>query len=143
MPKKKKQTNGNGKKLPLNPKDYDAVVKKRLEGELLMPSDLDMVLRKAAEDMREKVSEDKNMSPITYVAESLGVDKSSINSYFFTSYGVFQKDLKEKLNPYVAFTVSLIHALNLGYLLGSIEKGGKSGPKRTKRTAGKAKKSKK
>lgn len=122
MPKKKKVTNGNhNDKLPLE-EELKRVIEKRERGEILTPEDLDAFLRAAAEEMRAKVKESTDISPIQYVADALGIDVTAANSYFFTSYGVFQKDIQDKVNPYVAYTVALIHALNLGFSLGGIKK---------------------
>jgi len=131
MPKKKK--NGVPKGLPFTEKDYEKAVKKREGGETLNQDDLNVILWKAAEVMKDYVQSNSKVSPINYVSMSLGVDVASLNSYFFTSYGVFQKDVKENINPYIAYTIAIIHALNLGYLLGTVEKGKKREPRKTTR----------
>ena len=133
--KKKKTTNGETSTAASVERDFKLVTKRRGSGELLSPGDLDVVLRKAAEEMRSYVKNHKKVSPIEYVSKSLGIEVPALNSYFFTSYGVFQKDVAEKVNPYVAYTVSVIHALNLGFLLGTIEKGKKDGTKNSTRKA--------
>lgn len=123
----KKPTNGELKAIPeVTVEDIASVVAKRKEGKNLTPGDVDIIMRKTAQDMRAyanaKQKGGDNASPIEHVANVIGVDQSALSSYFFTSYGVFQKDLKNKTNPYIAFSVALIHALNLGYFVGTLDR---------------------
>lgn len=103
--------------------EYQELIERRAKGETIKPSDLDLLLKKTAEDMRDYAKNKGAVGPMDYVAKIIGMETSALNSYFFTSYGVFQKDIAEKVKPYVAYTISLIHALNLGYLLGTLKKG--------------------
>jgi hypothetical protein len=118
--------------------DVAKVASKRQDGFLLQPADIDILMRKTAQEMRAyakaKQEGGEEASPIEHVAKILGIDTSALSSYFFTSYGVFQKDMKDKTNPYIAYTVALIHSLNLGYLLGTLngkEKDGKDSSDKT------------
>ena len=133
-----KPTNGENKNdsFPdVTPEEMAEVADKIREGELLQPKDLDIIMRKTAQDMREyakaKQEGGREASPIEHVGKIIGVDTSALAGYFFTSYGVFQKDLNNKTNPYIAFTVALIHALNLGYFLGKLNRKENHGSKDT------------
>ena len=137
----KKKTNGDADSHPFIKEEYDEAVKRREEGKKLSPEDLDTFLRKTAEDMRTYVKSNDKVTPIEYVGKALKIDTSALNSYFFTSYGVFQKDIEDKVNPYVAYTVALIHAMNLGFVLGSVGKGGNDEPDTTSTAKGKRKSS--
>lgn len=84
----------------------------------LAPAEFDEILKELSRQFKAGTSVDASISPTTYVAQVLGVSPSSINSYVFTSQGIFYKDVEENVKPYVAFTTALIHALTLGAYLG-------------------------
>ncbi|OGZ32282.1 MAG: hypothetical protein A2V69_01080 [Candidatus Portnoybacteria bacterium RBG_13_40_8] len=136
----KKKTNGHGDQPPIITEiDLKDVIKKVDEGLILNSEDLELIMKKSAQDLREL----GNVGPINYISDLLGVDRSVLNSYFFASYGIFQKDLTNKTNPYIAYTVAIIHALSLGYFLGSLNgKGGKHGPDTTSKAVRKTKSTK-
>lgn len=110
------------------------IVKKAREGQSLSDDEFQLVLERATKDIHAFVKAKKKgdkRSPLDYATEQLLINKSSLNSYFFMSYGVFQKDLKEKVKPYVAFTIALLHALNIGCELGKLQGGGDDEPNTT------------
>lgn len=137
--KKDKKEIQNGEDKPqkfeeVTEEQFQEVADKKASGETLDPQDLDVVLKWEAQKMKSSVASTGEKSPIEYVAEYLGLDKPAINSYFYTSYGVFQKDIESKVNPYVAYTISIIHALNLGYVLGKVEGASNGGEEETDST---------
>ena len=131
----KKSKNGEHKiSLDVTEEQLSNVTDKIRSGELLNPSDLEVLMKKTAQKMRSyakaKQEGREKATPIEFLSRTLGVDTSSLSSYFFTSYGVFKKDVGDKTREYVAYTTAMIHSLNLGYLLGSL-KGETESKKRT------------
>ena len=108
----------------LTKKEVRLVKNKIKIGDKLLPSDFQVVLRKTAKDLKEWTLSKEGQTPIEYIANRAGVESSALNSYYFTSFGIFQKDIEEKVNPYIAFTTALIHAINLGLQLGEWKEGG-------------------
>src|SRR3990167_8535802 len=138
-----KPTNGENKKVVLpevTGEDIAKVADRIKEGQLLQPSDVDILMRKAAQDMRAyakaKQEGHEEASPVEHVAKTIGIDTSALSSYFFTSYGLFQKDMNNKVNPYIAYTIALIHSISLGYLVGTLSRKEENG---TENSTGKTK----
>lgn len=106
-------------------------MKKKIKTEVqeLSQEQFGSLLKKCADDFRTSHLSEPEKSPLQYLADKLGVNLSALNSYYFTQYSNFQKDLKEKINPYISFTISIIHALNLGFEIGKLER--KNGTKAT------------
>lgn len=122
MNKKKQKTPVENKTVtPVTDEEIEALKNRFLKGDRLAVGEFDLVLRKAAQDVHTFVNE-KKKSPIEYLSEKTGVSTSAINSYFFTSYGVYQKDIEAKMHPYVAFTLALVHSINIGAILGELRK---------------------
>jgi len=113
-------TKSPSKPVPVTQEEIDALKNRTLKTDRLTVSEFDIVLRKVAQDIHHYVNKNKK-SPIEYLSEKTGVSTSAINSYFFTNYGIFQKDLESKMHPYLAFTLGLIHAINVGYMLGTLK----------------------
>jgi len=79
------------------------------------------LLKKTAEEMHVYAKDPNHKSPMQYMSDKLQINASALNSYYFTQYSVFQRDIKDKINPYIAFTIAIIHALNIGFELGKLE----------------------
>ena len=118
----KKINNNKVEEVKYDDKEFTDLLEKVKGGVEISSTDLTIILQKASHDIHEYISSGKK-SPIPYLSDKINLSTSALNSYFFTTYSVFQRDLKDKINPYVAFTLAIIHAVNLGYLLGQMRNG--------------------
>lgn len=130
--KPKDKTNGEvtAPQYGIDQKKLATAKEKLLSGKAIEVEEFNQILMKAAKDFREKATDAKKTG-LEYVAEMVGVSQSSLNSYYFMSFQIMNKDMREKVHPYVAFTNALIHALNLGYYLGRLDFDKKDGPDTT------------
>ena len=74
----------------LTKKEVRLVKNKIKIGDKLLPSDFQVVLRKTAKDLKEWTLSKEGQTPIEYIANRAGVESSALNSYYFTSFGIFQ-----------------------------------------------------
>jgi hypothetical protein len=107
-------------RVPVTDEEIKALKNRTLKDERFTTEEFDLILRKAAQDVHAFIDKNKK-GPVEYLAEKTGVSVSAINSYFFTAYGIFEKDLAGKMHPYVAFTLGLVHAINIGSILGELK----------------------
>ena len=132
--KKKKKENGETDKVTYNidQKVLLEAKKKLMRGKEINPEEFQQILVAVAKDFREKAT-DTEKTALEYVSTKVGASQTSLNSYYFMSFQIMNKDMDSKVHPYVAFTNAMIHALNLGYCLGKLDFD--DGPTTTKNTA--------
>jgi hypothetical protein len=104
---------------PVDPEQELSFLSKIAEGKPLEVYEFEILLRKVSQEIK-SFKEQKNKSVMEYVADKIGISTTSLNSYLVTSYGLFNKDLENKVHPYIAFSIAIIHALNLARVLGEL-----------------------
>lgn len=119
---KKKQIKPERTNIEFDQEAFNNLPHRVIDNQEVDSEDFDMVLKKIQKDIHEYTSSGKT-NPIDYLCGKTHLSRSAVNSYFFTSYGVFQKDLDNKVKPYVAFTIAIIHAVNIGFLLAELKYG--------------------